>query len=156
MLLNISSVVVFSSRFLNFYCFFCTFLRFFRSNVGLQHEYAEKTEHQKDKISGGPATCFFVTGSVPDKGRCLRGKRENFFSREKSRMSASVFFFPFSLSSEALAKEERKAKNFFNYMLPTLVWNRASYKFLFLRYFQLQNEVKRNFIYIKKTYKDCK
>ena len=45
----------------------------------------------------------------------MRGKRENFFSREKK----------FSLSPRAPLTLSRKARNFFNYVLPVCVWNIA-------------------------------
>ena len=51
----------------------------------------------------------------------MRGKRENFFSREKPNVGFSIL----SLSPRTPLTLSRKARNFFNYVLPVCVWNIA-------------------------------
>ena len=51
----------------------------------------------------------------------MRGKRENFFSREKPNVGFGIL----SLSPRAPLTLSRKARNFFNYVLPVCVWNIA-------------------------------
>jgi len=61
----------------------------------------------------------------------MRGKRENFFSREKK----------FSLSPRAPLTLSRKAKKLFYLLLPTFVGNRAFCLLFFCRIFLSQSVV---------------
>jgi hypothetical protein len=72
--------------------------------------------HDKKKLRKelNPSGVFFIK-LCSRYGEMMRGKRENFFSREKK----------FSLSPRAPLTLSRKAKKLFYLLLPTFVGNRA-------------------------------